>query len=100
MKKWAQSLPSKTSLAKLGGYEVTTIRAIIELVLWVFILRAIAEFIPPLENSVVGKGVRYISEPVLAPLRRIIRPVVFGEMEIDLSAVVLVLILYGLQTLI
>lgn len=79
---------------------ITTIRAVVELILWVFILRAVAEFIPPLDNSVVGKAVRSISEPILVPVRRVIRPMTLGDMEIDLSAVVVVLVFYSLQTFI
>lgn len=78
----------------------TVIRTVTELILWLFILRAVAEFIPPLANSVVGKAVRSISEPILAPVRRVIRPITLGDMEMDLSAVVVVLVVYSLQTLI
>ncbi len=77
-----------------------TIRAVIELILWLFILRAVAEFIPPLGNSVVGRTVHRISEPILVPVRRVIRPIALGDMEIDLSPVVVVLVFYSLQTLI
>lgn len=76
------------------------IRFVWEIALWVFILRVVLEFFPPLQTNAVGKAIIRISEPALAPIRRVFRPMSFGDTVIDLSAVIVVLVLYYLRALI
>lgn len=76
------------------------IKVIWEIALWAFIFRVFVDFFPPLQANTVGKAIMRISEPVLLPIRRVFRPMSVGDAVIDLSAVVVVLVLYYLRALI
>ena len=50
---------------------------------WVIILRAIASWVPDLERSVIGLGLRRMTEPVLAPLRKVLSPSTLGGIDVS-----------------
>lgn len=79
---------------------MAAVQVVWEIILWVFILQAFADFLPPVQNSGPGRLVKRVTDPVLAPVRLLFRPFTVGETTIDLSAVIVVLVLYYLHGLI
>ncbi len=63
---------------------------------WVIIIRCIISWVMPIPYHPVARFFYRVTEPVLAPLRRIIPPI--GGL--DLSPLVAILLIYFLQTLI
>jgi uncharacterized protein YggT (Ycf19 family) len=77
----------------------TAVQVLWEILLWVFILRVFVDFFPPLQENAFGRLVMRLSEPALAPLRRIFHPFAVGEATVDVASVIVVLVLYYLRAL-
>jgi uncharacterized protein YggT (Ycf19 family) len=69
----------------------------------IVLVRVIIDWIPPIDSAVLRKLTLYshiLTEPLLAPLRRVIPMVPMGEsMSLDLSPFILTLLLIVLQRL-
>ncbi|MGI6357604.1 MAG: YggT family protein [Bacillota bacterium] len=76
------------------------LRAVLEVLMWVFILRVVFDFIPAVAASAAGRLVHQITEPVLAPMRRFVGPMTLGETTVDIAPIMVLLALYYLQMLI
>lgn len=72
----------------------------IDIVLLVLVVRVFADFIPPLGASRFGRGLIRLTDPILAPIQRFLPRIDFGETEIDVSALVVVLLLNLVMNLI
>lgn len=70
------------------------IRLALEILLYLLILRVFVDFLQPLENTSFGRAMLKITNPILAPVQRILPKISFEETTIDVSALVIVLLLH------
>lgn len=71
-----------------------------EIILFILIVRVFADFIPPLGASGFGQGLIRLTDPVLAPIQRLLPRIDFGDTKIDVSALVVALLLNLVMNLI
>jgi YggT family protein len=72
------------------------IHLLIQLYIWVFVLRAFASWMPPRTPGLwadVTRWMHRVTEPVLAPIRRVLPRPRFGMVQIDLSVIVAIIAL-------
>lgn len=65
----------------------------LEIILFILVVRVFVDFIPPLGVSGFGRGMIRLTNPILASVQRFLPRIVFGDAEIDVSALVVVLLL-------
>ncbi|MBS5794405.1 MAG: YggT family protein [Lachnospirales bacterium] len=74
--------------------------ALIRIIDWIILIRVLLSWIPIDRNSVLVKIVYSLSEPLLYPIRQILRKSPLGDgMMIDFSPIILILILQAIQTI-
>ncbi len=73
---------------------------LIRIIDWIILIRVLLSWIPIDRNSVLVKIVYSLSEPLLYPIRQILRKSPLGDgMMIDFSPIILILILQAIQTI-
>lgn len=73
---------------------------LIRIIDWIILIRVLLSWIPIDRNSVLVKIVYSLSEPLLYPIRQILRKSPLGDgMMIDFSPIILILILQVIQTI-
>lgn len=76
------------------------IATLIQLYIYVLLFRAILSWFPTIQNPTVRQIASFafqITEPVLAPVRRLLSPIRFGATSFDFSILVVTLLLVYLQ---
>lgn len=74
--------------------------ALIRIIDWIILIRVLLSWIPIDRNSSLVKVVYSLSEPLLYPIRQILRKSPLGDgMMIDFSPIILILILQAIQTI-
>lgn len=82
-------------LANLISALAVVLNVVITTVMWIIIIRALLSWVNPDPNNPIVQMLYGISEPILAPVRRILPfSMRFG---LDLSPMILILALYFLQ---
>lgn len=73
---------------------------LIRIIDWIILIRVLLSWIPIDRNSVLVKIVYSLSEPLLYPIRQILRKSPLGDgMMLDFSPIILILILQAIQTI-
>lgn len=73
---------------------------LIRIIDWIILIRVLLSWIPIDRNSVLVKIVYSLSEPLLYPIRQILRKSPLGDgMMLDFSPIILILILQVIQTI-
>jgi YggT family protein len=69
-------------------YLYSLIQWILRIYYYILFFRILASWVPGMERTPIGRILYRLTEPYLAPFRRIIPPLTFGGMGIDLSPIV------------
>lgn len=73
---------------------------LIRIIDWIILIRVLLSWIPIDRNSSLVKIVYSLSEPLLYPIRQILRKSPLGDgMMLDFSPIILILILQVIQTI-
>ena len=74
---------------------------VLQLYLIILLVRVVLSWVPSLPEPIrpLERGVRAITEPVVAPLRQVLPPAQIGAVAIDLSFIVLFFLISILQSL-
>ncbi len=73
---------------------------LIRIIDWIILIRVLLSWIPIDRNSSLVKIVYSLSEPLLYPIRQILRKSPLGDgMMLDFSPIILILILQAIQTI-
>jgi YggT family protein len=54
---------------------------------WVIIINVLISWVPPLKNGKIGYFMEILSEPILSPVRRLLRRSPLGQANLDFSPV-------------
>lgn len=65
---------------------------IVQILYWLVMIRIVISFLPEFEHYPWARWVVRLTEPMLAPLRRVLPPVRLGAGYVDFSPMVLLLI--------
>ncbi len=65
----------------------------LEVLLSILVVRVIMDFIPSLAETGFGRTLIRLTNPILAPVQRYLPRVSLGDMEIDVSALIVALLL-------
>lgn len=76
------------------------LRLALEILLCVLVIRVFMDFVPPLGASGFGRAMVRLTNPLLAPVQRYLPRISFGDTEVDVSALVVVLLLNLVMNLI
>ncbi|GIM47468.1 putative membrane protein YlmG [Collibacillus ludicampi] len=69
-------------------YLFNLIRWILNIYYYILIARILMSWVPGMERTPIGGILYRLTEPYLSPFRRIIPPISFGGMGLDLSPIV------------
>lgn len=76
------------------------LRLTLEIILFLLVVRVFVDFIPQLGATGLGRALIRFTDPVLAPVQRYLPQIEFGEIKVDVSALVVVLLLNLVMNLI
>ncbi|NLW17518.1 MAG: YggT family protein [Firmicutes bacterium] len=65
----------------------------LEILLFLLVVRVFMDFIPSLGETGFGRALVRLTNPILAPLQRYLPRIAMGDVEVDVSALVVVLLL-------
>lgn len=65
----------------------------LEIILLILVVRVIIDFIPSLGETSFGRAILALTNPILAPIQRYVPRISFGDIEVDVSGLIVVLLL-------
>ncbi|HBK86199.1 MAG TPA: hypothetical protein DDZ53_09245 [Firmicutes bacterium] len=69
------------------------LRMALDILLTILVVRVFVDFLPPLGASGFGRLITRLTDPLLAPVQRILPQISLGDATVDVSALVVVLLL-------
>lgn len=76
------------------------LRVALDILLTILVVRVFVDFLPPLGASGFGRVVIRLTDPLLAPVARVLPRISLGDTSVDVSALVVVLLLNLVMSLI